>query len=243
MNMKVEALLGCLLALIVPVACADPIAPPVTYPIIAKHGTRAEDFVPSGWKIEVQKSGDLNGDGLGDLLFVLRMDDPKNIAGGDTQDAQLSVNTNPRMLVVAFGTTSGTYQVVLTDHRFIPRNEDADAADYFGGANVVRGTFQLNLVQAMTAGSWFLTNYQYTFRYQEGCFRLIGTDTVQVDRADGTLTKISSNLLTQRTARRTGSITSDRDESVVWSKLKPEPLKCLQDTSSDLATSDPTQVR
>jgi hypothetical protein len=236
-----ETFTSILLALAAVSASADPAIPPVVYPVIAASGARTEDFVPSGWKVELQKSGDLNGDRLPDVLMVLRMDDPKNIVHGDAPSESQSLNTNPRMLVMMFATDSGAYRLALADHRFIPRNDDIDSEDYFGGAAIAGKNIQIGLVQAMTAGSWSLVNYQYTFHYQQGCFRLIGTDTVEVNRADGTLTKVSDNLLTQRSVKRTGTISSDRDSSVVWSRLPVQPLTCLQDTRSDLAETGPAR--
>src|ERR1700740_2772731 len=49
--------------------------PSVTYPALARHASTAEGFVPAGWRLESEKSGDLNGDGRVDIVLVLRGND------------------------------------------------------------------------------------------------------------------------------------------------------------------------
>ena len=34
--------------------------PAVSYPAIAESGGKAQDFVPQGWSVETEKTGDLN---------------------------------------------------------------------------------------------------------------------------------------------------------------------------------------
>src|ERR1700756_5499038 len=43
--------------------------PSVTYPALARHAPAPEGFVPAGWRIENEKSGDLNGDGRADIVL------------------------------------------------------------------------------------------------------------------------------------------------------------------------------
>ena len=57
--------------------------PPVDYPVLPASATSAAGFVPAGWRIEQQLSGDLNGDRRDDLVLVLRQQDPRNIVEHD----------------------------------------------------------------------------------------------------------------------------------------------------------------
>lgn len=68
-----------------------------------------------------QSQGDLNGDGVSDLLLVLRMNDPKNVVKNDGLGPD-ELDTNPRMLVVAFADNSKKYRLVVADHTLIPRH-------------------------------------------------------------------------------------------------------------------------
>lgn len=71
-----------------------------TYPSLPAHAARITQLVPSGWTLEKQVHGDLNGDGCTDAALLLRDQDPANVihhAGlGDNP-----LNTNPRILASA----------------------------------------------------------------------------------------------------------------------------------------------
>src|SRR5580692_8046351 len=74
------ALVGLALGLAVLAARADDLTPPdVIYPTLAAHAADAVGFAPAGWQIETKLSGDLNGDGVDDLVLVLREHDPANV--------------------------------------------------------------------------------------------------------------------------------------------------------------------
>ena len=84
-----------------------PVVPPVTYPALARHASTAEAFVPAGWRIESQKSGDLNGDGRSDVVLVLRDADPHNVVDARERGGPQNYDTNPRIIVVAFAAAAG----------------------------------------------------------------------------------------------------------------------------------------
>jgi hypothetical protein len=96
--------------------------PPVTYPTLVATAPDAKGFVPKGWKLETQDSGDLDGDGLPDIALALHQQDPRNVIPngplcGDTLD------TNPRILAVALAQRGGDYRLVMQNHSFVPRRD------------------------------------------------------------------------------------------------------------------------
>lgn len=98
------------------VAQADDL-PPVTYPTIPATAASVNDFVPKGWTIEKQVSGELSGKGLKDIALVIRDQDPHNVTKID--DSEL--DTNPRILVVALADPQGGYRLAASNHSLISR--------------------------------------------------------------------------------------------------------------------------
>src|SRR5205809_5393306 len=80
--------------------------PPVRYPGLPRHSATLTGFVPRQWKLHEKAIGDLNGDGLADAALVIWMDDPRNRIR-PSFDLKSRYDTNPLMLIVAFGSKSG----------------------------------------------------------------------------------------------------------------------------------------
>jgi hypothetical protein len=65
----------------------------------------------------------------------------------------------------------------------------------------------------MSAGGWEMGGTAYTFRWQDGAFRLIGFDRDIVRRNTGDTREISINYLTGRKQLKTGNIGTDGQSS------------------------------
>src|SRR5215213_11928261 len=101
MSCFAASLLSCLFLLSAARAGSDEMAPPVVFPAIPAQAQTQADLVPKGWAVEMESRGDLNGDGVPDLMLVLHMTNPGNVVKNDGLGAS-ELDTNPRMLVVAF---------------------------------------------------------------------------------------------------------------------------------------------
>jgi hypothetical protein len=228
--------------LILCAACVLPVAgmaqdeappyPEVTYPRLPAHGATVADFVPRGWRIEFQSKGDLDKDGHDDVVLVLRMDDPANIVENEGLGAS-EFDTNPRLLAVLFAGDAG-YRLALQDHALIPRPDNPVMADYLEGGDAVsvrRGAFTVRLHSWASAGSWSMGNTTFTFRYQDGCFRLIGYDTTSIHRGSGETWESSLNFPAGKAVFKHGSIESDALETKVRA-ISRRAMPCLQDIGS-----------
>jgi hypothetical protein len=209
------------------------------YPVLPARAGDANGFVPAGWKLEVRQDGDLNGDGVPDLLLVLQQDDPAKIL--QTPAGQMgadSVNANPRILAVAFADARPAkgYTLALQDHSLIPIHDNPvleDPLDDTGGIAIKKGTFQLSLHYFASAGSWEMSNTTYTFRYQDGAFKLIGYDENEVNRGSGKLDETSINFLTGKKKLSSGTIENDKMD-VTWKNLGKRPLLNLDQVAAGL---------
>jgi hypothetical protein len=225
-----------------PAAAQEPVIPAVTYPSLPKRAASAEGFVPQGWLLEAQASGDLNGDEIADLALVLRQNDPKNVIE-NTELGESPFNTNPRLLAVAFRSgPAGQYALQLANHTLIPRRENPSQADAFGeesgGIAIKRGGLEVTLQLFMTAGGWDMFTATHKFRYRNGRFELVGYDRSGVHRASGKTHDVSANYITRKMKLSTGHISSDDPAKVTWKTL-PRRAPLTLDAIGDGLAFDP----
>lgn len=220
----------CAATCMAPVQAQEDDMPPVSYPALPSQAVEAAGFVPDGWQVERTQAGDLDGDGRNDLLLVLRMHDPANLIARDDSGDE-TFDTNPRMLAIAFAQPAGGYRLVLQDHALIPRADNFSADDYLDGEDAVEirdGRVFVRLHWWLSMGGWGTSNTTYTFRWQDGCVRLIGYDLDDLQRNSGETVSTSINYLTGKVRIDTGSIEDDRTRTR-WAKLPSKTTKCLQD--------------
>lgn len=155
-------------------------------------------FIPKAWVILSQATGDLNKDGLADLVVVLQNTDQKNIVindglGTDTLDA------NPRSLLIFFkDSISEAYKLITKNDSFILRHDEPQMDDPFSDIAIINGSLRLSFRLFYNAGSWYTSGYTYIFRYQKNEFVLIGAETSELHRASGESSRYSINFLTKK---------------------------------------------
>lgn len=203
--------------------------PEVNYPRLPAQGATVADFVPKGWRIELQPTGDLDKDGRDDVVLVLRMDDPTNIVENEGLGAS-EFDTNPRLLAVLIAADAG-YRLALQDHALIPRPDNPVMDDYLSGDDAVtvrRGAFTVQLHSWASAGSWYTGSTTFTFRQQDGCFRLIGYDSSGLHRGSGETSSTSLNLAAGKAVFETGSMESDVPEARKVQAIARRQWPCLE---------------
>ena len=235
--MKIVLSVVALLAGLSCAAAQELAIPAVTYPALPRQAASAEGFVPPGWQLEAQAKGDLNGDGAEDLALVLHAADPKAVVANPDGLGVDKLDTNPRILAVAFARTAG-YELVLENHTLIPRRTDPVMDDPFdsvaaSGLEVARGALRLRLGVFASAGSWSMSTIATTFRWQNGRFELIGYDRTETNRGSGEIEGLSINYLTRRAKRSQGTIESDA-ERTRWETLPRGPLLSLDEVGDGL---------
>ena len=194
--------------------------PEAVYPKLTRHAAAADGFVPLGWKLERQLIGDLNRDGIPDLVLVLREDNPKNMWKHNAL-GENPLNTNPRILAVAIGNKSRGYDLKLENHTLIPRRDVPTVEDPLeeGDIAIDRDVLRVKLNYFTSAGSWSAFNSTFRFRYRNGQLVLIGFDRYSFHRATGESTDVSINLLTGKIRTATGDM-ENTDKKVSWTTLR-----------------------
>ncbi len=169
----------------------------ITYPALPHQARTAEEFAPSGWTVTKKAEGDLNGDNRADVVIFLQQQDPSLILTRPFLSGPF--DTNPRILAVAFAQAGGGYTLSLENHTLLP-------PDALSGPNR-RGYRQASGDIGITDGTWRIAfpggggpdSTEFTFRWQDGKFRLISYDQHQF--LDGITYEISVNYLTGRMHR------------------------------------------
>jgi hypothetical protein len=213
-------------------ARADLNIPQAKYPSVPKHARSAEGFVPKGWKLENEVKGDLNGDGVDDLVLVLHEQDQRNMVKHQAI-GENPLDTNPRMLVIAFAQTDGSYALAAENHALIPRHDAPNVDDWAvdGDVSISRGALRLTVHFFASAGTWETSDMTYTFRWQQQRFELIGYDYGSVMRNSGKMEELSVNYATRKAKRTSGSIETDATK-VTWEALPDAPMLSINDFHS-----------
>lgn len=238
------AILGLLLAGLAPLGAAaqDFELPRVAYPKLPAQAASAAGFAPKGWPVEQEVKGDLNGDGIDDLVLVLRNTDPRNVITHDGM-GQNPFNSNPRILVVAFGAPAGGYSLAAENHDLIPRPESPTLEDPLGEGEltIAKGVLKLKLHFFASAGGWTMYNSTFSLRWQNGRFELIGFDRFLMQRNTGDVEDLSVNFTTRK-AKLVKENGETESKSTSWIKVSSLKVLGLNEIGDGLAF-DPVPSR
>ncbi|TGK08772.1 hypothetical protein EHO60_14440 [Leptospira fletcheri] len=212
-----------------------PPMPDSAFPKLARTGKSSKDFVPKGWIIECEQTGDISKDTIPDLVLLLHQNDSKKIIANRNGIGVDTMNSNPRILVVALGLPNqGGFRLAVENHSFIPRYTVPTMNDPLSSCPVItKGTLYINLGYWANAGTWNTWDYTYIFWYQSSALRLIGYDYNSTWRNTGELNSKSANYLTCKVKKSNSRIDSDK-KNETWSKLSDCTLKTIDDISDGL---------
>jgi hypothetical protein len=199
--------------------------------ILPNNGETLENLIPNNWKLLDSTSGDLNKDGISDLVFAIQKTDRKNIELNDGLGTD-TVDLNPRILAIYFGTkTEGFNKKIVSEHFIILRDSPTMDEPFEGFSINKNGILDINFRFWFSAGSWSMSNHKYRFRFQNNEFVLIGYDSNEAHRASGETTDYSINFLTKKMKISKGNFSNDEAESVEWKKFhleNPLTLKSIK---------------
>ena len=201
-----------------------------TYPTLKKTGQTIESFVPEGWFILAQTSGDLNQDGKKDIAIVVQNKDPKFVISIGKGDNAVEYDSNHRILIILFQTAKGTYTLADYHNTFIWRNMSPNRIDPFlgiaiddkgGKKGVLLIDFHFYYVTEVNES----TIATYKFRHQNNNFELIGAEKTDIMKNSGSSNNYSFNFLSRKmvTTKRnsnTANKESSKDEKFELKTLK-----------------------
>lgn len=216
-------------------------------PSFAAPSDPLAQWIPNGWKVITHNAGDLNGDGMDDVVLVTEATHPANFKkkpeGSPGPDI---LNLNPRRLTILLRSSSGLKEVLRRDD-LLP-SENAEGMDCLadplenGGVSIARGNLVIELQDWRSCGSYGVVNEKFTFRAQGTRFQLVGYDRAESSRSTGERSEYSTNYLTGRKKTTTG-LNDFRDfkAKVSWKRLASQRAFFLSDISLSCDAADPAQ--
>jgi hypothetical protein len=233
------------LALHAPAALAKRIeGSPTAAPFMAKN-------TPAGWNIYRQASGDLNGDGLPDLAWVIQEQSASKIKDNEFLGSP-KLNLNPRVLLIALNqtgtaTADDAYRLLGRFDKLLPSEGSEETpclADPFDledtdNFSIKKDVLSFSLNYWLSCGSYETQRNTYKFRMdQSGRMRWIGFDGYSSHRASGETHLVSRNLLMGTQIEEFGNFSKKRPSKVKRSTFKEEQryleqLNLLEEPESD----------
>jgi hypothetical protein len=197
---------------------------------VARSGAKPGDFVPRGWKLEEQITGDLNGDGVDDHVLKLIESKPS------TEDNPVDRN---RALVVLLADGEGKLRNTAVADRLLQCTSCGGAfygvSDAPANVKIEKGV----IIVEQDHGSRWVTETTYRFRYDEqpGKFILIGFDYTSRDRANGEVSSESTNYLTGKRITTTGKGKKTTTKTSVVEKMRYS----IEEVDADQFDADATK--
>lgn len=135
---------------------------------MGNKGEKVSDFLPEGYLLFEEVYGDLNKDGVEDCVLIIKGTDKEKIVSHESYG---ELDRNRRGIIVLFKKGSSYELILQNDSCFTSENEDGGV--YFApelSVYIERGNLYF-LYGHGRYGFW-----EYTFRFQNSDFELIGFD-------------------------------------------------------------------
>lgn len=188
--------------------------------LLKSSGKTLEEIKPKGWKILDSKTGDINGDDILDLVFAIQDTKKENIQLNEGLGND-SIDLNPRILGIYFGSQSGGFIKKLVSDKFIILHDTPTMEEPFEGFFIdEKGHLSIEFKFWYSAGSWQMSDHKYKFRYHENDFVLIGYNSNETNRSTGETTEYNINFLTKNMQISKSNYTNDEEAEVAWRKFK-----------------------
>ena len=176
-----------------------------------KKGRSAEEIVPQGVNM-IKAEGDLNKDGLSDLVVYVQSG-----------------------LSIYFATPSGDYELWKQYNDILPVDEEGDDLMIDLELSITdRGALKIEIGSFASAGTSYVTNNNYTYRFQNGDFYKIGEEQHSMSRMTGDDKTVSTNYLTHK---RQVVILNAFDETIkpkeTWTSIPKTALRRLGEDQLD----------
>ena len=185
------------------------------------QGASAEELLPQGWS-HYEAEGDLNKDGLADLVLIATPDFKDKMF---TRDDGYVYNFNQPILAVYFRTPDGRLSLWRQYPEMLPADESEYCHHNVSLTITDKGTLVIETQLECSMGGYTTGIDRYVYRYQNDDFYLIGKENEEIQRNSGDCTLVSDNYLVWKRCVKTSNFTEDTPPKEKWSVLKQKPLE------------------
>ena len=192
-------------------------------PGLAEEGRSLEELLPKGWNAQ-HGSGDLNKDGIEDIILITHPNDPQYIK---RRDDGYEYDFSPAILAIYFGSPTGVYKRFKVWEEAVPHREDEYTEIGVELSVTPKGAIDFNISSWSSMGTADTGSTTYRYRYQSGDFYLIGEESSWLNRMTGKGEKTSVNYITGKKVITSGNMMENTDLRTRIVKIKKEPLQRL----------------
>jgi len=200
-------------------------------PELPTVGNEFTDLILDDWKVLSYSKGDINKDGIDDIVFAIQNTSSKNFKPSDAILGIDTLNFNPRILSIYFGKSNSTFEKRLQSNTFIILQDSPIMEEPFEGLKILEdGVIQIDFHLWFSAGTWYTSNHQYKFKFQNNAFKLIGYESNEKHRGTGYTKEYSINFLTRKICITTTSIdleTNEKSNNKECEKFELQKLKTI----------------
>ncbi|SHO64311.1 hypothetical protein [Algoriphagus zhangzhouensis] len=202
------------------------------YPELSGSGSCIEELIPLGWQILSQAEGDLNGDGLADLVFAIQSPLQETIEYSDGYESD-TLHINPRVLGIYFGERKGKFKKVFQSNTFIINRGSPTMDEPFKELGILpSGELQINFYiwQCRECTSW--STHKYQFKYQSSEFELVRYEESITQRISGDETTYQVDFQKGIVTILTTESEEENNEPITDGQIKRFELQQLQSIKS-----------
>lgn len=187
---------------------------------LAQQGTAVNDLVPAGWERIQTAKGDINHDGVVDLVVMAF---PNHSDKMLTRDDGFVINMNEPVVAVYMGQQNGVYKLYRQSTNIVPAQDEYNFIETFDVNVTAKGVLNVIYSTFSSAGSWGNNTITLTYRFQDGDLYLIGQSEESFNRATHDVEVYSHNYLTGKAC---SSIKRDKGRSPKekWENIGKKPL-------------------
>ena len=193
--------------------------------MLFKPQATVQNVFPNNCDTVCFQQGDLNNDGIQDIVVCATPRNPENMM---VRDDGYEYNFNKPVLAIYFGKGDETYSLFKEYPNTIPGPEDEFGFVTVDSETTDEGDLKFDIEWFYSAGSSAVDQNGYLYRYQDGDFYLIGSEVQSYSRMSGEAENVSKNYLTKKQLTTTFNMADDKVKPTeTWSDLPDEPLERL----------------
>lgn len=201
------------------------------FPLLSQKGIDIDDLIPQNWRLIDSTQGDLNLDGINDIAFVIQDTNKENFELYDGYAVD-SFDQNPRILAIYFGDQEGSFNKKLQANKFIIIANSPYMDEPFGGLSIDDdGILRISFYFWYSTGSWYTSNHQYKFKYQNNTFELIEYEFFELHRATNESIEYIINFSTREMNIKEITYDEETKEEIVmegWQAFSLKELKSIE---------------